>query len=94
MALKYFLVIFLVAIFLFADMVDIVKVRFSHGVKLDPAACTSVLTKRSFPSRYFPKKTSGECDGDVESSMETFCALTPFQTYLAMYTVMVSIERI
>mmetsp|Transcript_1103 Transcript_1103/g.2297 ORF Transcript_1103/g.2297 Transcript_1103/m.2297 type:complete len:938 (-) Transcript_1103:62-2875(-) len=61
-ALKYFLAIFLIAIFFFADMIDIVK------------------------------KTSGDCndvDGAMDSSLETFCSLTPLQTYLAMYGVMI-----
>ena len=61
-ALKYFVAIFLIAIFFFADMIDIVK------------------------------KTSGECenvDGEMDSSLETFCSLTPLQTYLAMYGIMV-----
>ena len=57
--LKYFLTIFLVAIFFFADMIDIVK------------------------------KTSGECEGEIDSSLETFCELTPLQSYLAMYGVMI-----
>ena len=39
------------------------------------------------------KKTSGECeyvDGElVDSSLENFCSLTPLQTYLAMYGVMI-----
>lgn len=60
--LKYFLIIFVITIFFFADMIDIVK------------------------------KTSGECndvDGAMDSSLETFCSLTPLQTYLAMYGVMI-----
>lgn len=60
--LKYFLAVFLISIFFFADMVDIVK------------------------------KTSGECDfvdGEIEGSLETFCSLTPLQTYLSMYAIMV-----
>lgn len=56
-SLVYFLMIFLVAIFFFADMVDVVK------------------------------KTSGDCDG-LEDGYDTFCSLTPLQTYLAMYGIM------
>ena len=54
---------FLVSIFFFADMIDIVK------------------------------KTSGDCDfvdgEEMDSSLETFCSLTPLQSYLAMYGVMI-----
>lgn len=53
---------FLISIFFFADMIDIVK------------------------------KTSGECDSideDMDGSLETFCSLTPLQSYLSMYSVMV-----
>lgn len=63
LALRYFLAVFGIAIFMFADMLDLVK------------------------------KTSGECardGGEAESSLETFCSLTPLQTYLAMYGIMVS----
>mmetsp|Transcript_38226 Transcript_38226/g.80420 ORF Transcript_38226/g.80420 Transcript_38226/m.80420 type:complete len:864 (+) Transcript_38226:37-2628(+) len=38
------------------------------------------------------KKTSGECedfDGQEDSSLEVFCSLTPLETYLAMYGVMI-----
>lgn len=36
------------------------------------------------------KKTSGDCDGEeMDSSLETFCSLTPLQSYLAMYGVMI-----
>jgi len=58
--LKYFMVIFLIGIFFFADMIDIVK------------------------------KTSGECDNvDGDMDLEAFCSLTPLQSYLAMYGVMI-----
>ncbi|KAL7543156.1 hypothetical protein ACHAXR_013255 [Thalassiosira sp. AJA248-18] len=61
-ALKYFLAIFLISIFFFADMIDIVK------------------------------KTSGECDhfdGEMDSGLEAFCSLTPLQSYLSMYAIMI-----
>ena len=39
------------------------------------------------------KKTSGDCDfaegEEMDSSLETFCSLTPLQSYLAMYGVMI-----
>jgi len=61
--LRYFLTIFLIVIFFFGDMIDIVK------------------------------KTSGDCeniDGDeTDDSIESFCSLTPLQSYLAMYGVMI-----
>ncbi|KAL9186107.1 hypothetical protein ACHAXT_005345 [Thalassiosira profunda] len=66
--LKWFVTIFCVAIFFFADMVDIVK------------------------------KTSGDCefaDGEeVDSSLETFCSLTPLQTYLGMYGILIGAMEI
>ena len=62
--LRYFITIFLISIFFFADMIDIVK------------------------------KTSGDCDyvdGEVDNDLETFCSLTPLQSYLAMYGVVSSV---
>ena len=58
--LRYFITIFLISIFFFADMIDIVK------------------------------KTSGDCDyvdGEADNDLETFCSLSPLQSYLAMYGV-------
>jgi len=62
--LRYFITIFLISIFIFADMIDIVK------------------------------KTSGDCDyvdGEADNDLETFCSLTPLQSYLAMYGVVSSV---
>ena len=39
------------------------------------------------------KKTSGDCEyiegNETDDSIESFCSLTPLQSYLAMYGVMI-----
>ena len=70
----YFLAVFFVLIFFFADMIDIIKKTSGE--------CDQVEGDLSV--RYL-----GSSTGDEDGSLDSLCSLSQPQSYLAMYFVMV-----